>query len=88
LIRENRGCERHIENKRRIRDERHTWKFQGIEIELSSDSCLETDLGVRLFFASFNRPFPKLVEDEAEDGSWELREGEWVGNGGVDCERV
>lgn len=53
-----------------IRDERHTWKFQGNEIELScegSDSCLVADLGVRVFFASLIRPFPKLVEDEAED---------------------
>lgn len=59
-----------------------------MEIELSSDSCLVTDLGVRLFLASFIRPFPKLVADEAEGGSWELRAGEWVGHGGVDCERV
>jgi len=41
--------------------------------------------------ANFIRPFPKLVEDEDEDGggSWELREGEWVGGkGGVDWERA
>ena len=59
-----------------------------MEIELSSDSCLVTDLGVRPFLASFNKPLPKLVEDEAEGGSWELRAGEWAGHGGVDCERV
>lgn len=70
----------------------HTWKFQGIEIEPScegSDSCLVTALGVRLLFASFIRPFPKLVEDEAEAGSCKLGAGERVeGKGGVDCERV
>lgn len=87
---ENGGCERHIERKVTIRDEeRHTWKFQGKETEPSADSCLATDLGVRLLFASFIRPFPKPVEDEAETGSWELRAGGWVeGYGGVDCERV
>ena len=43
------------------------------------------DLGVRLFLASFIRPLPKLVEDEAEGGSWETRAGELVGGkGGVD----
>ena len=41
--------------------------------------------------ANFIRPFPKLVEEEEEDGggSWELREGECVGGkGGVDWERA
>ena len=41
--------------------------------------------------ANFIRPFPKLVEDEEEDGggSWELRVGECVGGkGGVDWERA
>jgi len=48
-----------------------------------------TDLGVRLLFANFIRPFPKLVEEEAETGSCEPSAGEWaVENGGVDCERV
>lgn len=53
-----------------------------------SDSCLVADLGVRLLLASFIRPLPKLVEDEAEGGSREASAGEWVGGkGGVDWER-
>lgn len=59
-----------------VKGERHTWKFQGKEIELSSDDCLVIDLGVRLFLASLIRPLPKLVEEEAEVGPWELRAGE------------
>ena len=44
---------------------------------------------MRLFLANFIRPLPKLVEDEAEGGSWEASAGEWVGgNGGVDWERA
>lgn len=69
-----------------------TRKPQGMEIESSpemSDICLTANFGVRLFFANFIRPFPKLVEDEAEGGSSELRAGECeVRNGGVDCERA